>query len=139
MIKKHYDSSQLARTVSQKFRTEDNIYDYIVNSPLKFVHGYARATPPTGLESGQVGICFEAFIAAAKIGPGGIGHGDGRGHNGNNRQLTARITVWTIISTDSKKVYENSFSITNFTVVVYFPNVILPSTRRVSNGKMERK
>lgn len=108
MIKKNYDNGQFTRTVSQKLLANDNRYSYIVSNPLRFITGYGLATPPTGLEPGQVGICFEAFIAAAKLGPGGIGHGDGRGHNGNNRMLTARVTVWAIIWTDSQDVYKST-------------------------------
>ncbi len=84
-----------------------NRFAYAINNPLRFVDPTGLCSAPTGLKKGQVGICFEAFIAAPKLGTGGIGHGDGRGHNGNNEQLTARVTVWTIISTDTEKVYKS--------------------------------
>lgn len=84
-----------------------NRYIYVMNNPMTFIDPDGLCTVPTGLKQGQVGICFEAFIAAERIGPGGIGHGDGRSFNGDNNQLTARIMIHAIISTDAEKVYYN--------------------------------
>jgi hypothetical protein len=57
------------------------------------------------LKAGQVGICLEAFIATPRVGPGGIGHGDGRTFSGDDGSLSSRITVSAIISTDTEKIY----------------------------------
>ena len=87
-----------------------NRFAYVVNNPLKFVDPSGLCSVPTGLKQGQVGICFEAFIAASRVGPGGMGHGDGRGFAGNDPSLTARVTVWAIISRDEKNIYINQSS-----------------------------
>lgn len=51
-----------------------------------------------------MGLCFEAFIAAPRVGVGGLGHGDNRTFAGNDPSKTARVTVWVIVSTDEKTV-----------------------------------
>ncbi|MBX7062313.1 MAG: hypothetical protein K1X52_11700 [Pyrinomonadaceae bacterium] len=81
-----------------------NRYVYTMNRPLVLTDPSGMCTPPAGLKPGQVGLCFEAFIAAPRIGPGGIGHGDGRTFSGNDPKLTARVTVWGIAATDTKTV-----------------------------------
>src|SRR5216684_8136759 len=55
-----------------------NSYSYVKNSPCNNVDPNGRCSAPSGLKAGSVGICIEAFIAAPRIGPGGVGHGDGR-------------------------------------------------------------
>ena len=82
-----------------------NRYAYTRNNPLTYIDPDGKCSVPAGLKQGSVGICFEAFIAAPRIGPGGIGHGDGRTFDGNNPNLTARVTVWVIVSTDTERVY----------------------------------
>ncbi|RMG04735.1 MAG: RHS repeat-associated core domain-containing protein [Acidobacteria bacterium] len=82
-----------------------NRFSYVVNNPFKYIDPTGKCTAPSGLKPGQVGICFEAFIAARRVGPGGIGHGDGRDFAGNDPSKTARVTVWAIVSTDEKMVY----------------------------------
>lgn len=81
-----------------------NRFSYVVNNPFKYIDPTGKCTAPSGLKPGQVGICFEAFIAARRVGPGGIGHGDGRDFAGNDPSKTARVTVWAIVSTDEKMV-----------------------------------
>ena len=78
-----------------------NRFGYVVNSPLRYVDQTGKCTAPA-LQKGQVGICFEAFIAAPTV--GGIGKGDNRGFNGNNEFLTARVTVSVVVSADEKGV-----------------------------------
>jgi RHS repeat-associated protein len=44
-----------------------NRYSYVINNPLSFVDPTGLCTAPSGLKAGQVGICFEAFIAAKRV------------------------------------------------------------------------
>ncbi|MGB7069748.1 MAG: RHS repeat-associated core domain-containing protein [Pyrinomonadaceae bacterium] len=82
-----------------------NRYIYVMNDPIKFVDPNGLCSVPSGLKKGQVGICVEAFIATKSVGLGGLGRGDNRGFNGNNRILSARVMVTAIVSTDTEKVY----------------------------------
>ncbi|MFN0140404.1 MAG: RHS repeat domain-containing protein [Pyrinomonadaceae bacterium] len=82
-----------------------NRFLYVRNNPINLIDPSGLCDAPAGLKPGQVGICFEAFIKASRIGPGGIGHGDGRTFSGDDASLTARVTVWAIVSTD-----ENTYS-----------------------------
>ncbi len=72
-----------------------NRYAYTRNNPLTYVDSTGLCSVPSGLKKGQVGICIEAFIAAPRVGPGGIGYGDGRSTQGDGRNadLTNRLQV----------------------------------------------
>ncbi len=82
-----------------------NRFAYVMNNPLRFVDPTGLCSAPSALKKGQVGICFEAFIAAKRVGVGGLGYGDGRTHVGNDPNRTGRITVWVIVETNKEKVW----------------------------------
>jgi RHS repeat-associated protein len=65
-----------------------NLYSYTQNNPVskKDINGHCSA--PTGLLSGQVGLCVETFIGAKTI--HGLGRGDNRGPVGNDKNATFR-------------------------------------------------
>ena len=81
-----------------------NRFIYVINNPLRYTDPTGLCEAPSGLKAGQVGFCFEAFIGAKTVGVGGLGHGDNRSFNGNDPNATARVTVWSIVSTDAKSV-----------------------------------
>jgi RHS repeat-associated protein len=81
-----------------------NLFAYVRNSPCNNVDPSGRCSAPSGLKAGSVGICVEAFIAAPHIGPGGIGHGDGRTFDGNNPNLTNRVQVQITLTANKEGV-----------------------------------
>ena len=72
-----------------------NRYAYSLGNPIKYTDPDGRCAVPAGLQQGQVGICIEAFIAAAHI--GGIGLGDNRGFTPNDPKGSARISMKMIV------------------------------------------
>src|SRR5207237_962804 len=45
-----------------------NRYTHVANNPLNKTDPTGKCSAPKGLLEGQVGVCIEAFIAAARIG-----------------------------------------------------------------------
>lgn len=68
-----------------------------MQNPGSFADESGFCASPSGVAPGQVGLCVEAFIAAARIGPGGVGHGDARGFSGSDPVLTARATSMIVV------------------------------------------
>jgi RHS repeat-associated protein len=76
-----------------------NTYSYVRNSPCNNVDAKGRCTAPAGLKPGQVGICIEAFIAAATVSKFGLkAWGDGRSWAPNDPNAPARYMTHIIVS-----------------------------------------
>ena len=74
-------------------------YQYVHQNPVAYWDPDGNCAAPV-LGPGQVGICIEAFIGADRLGPGGIGHGDGRGFAGNDPSLSNRLEQRIIVNPD---------------------------------------
>jgi RHS repeat-associated protein len=87
---------------SSKFPQSWGRYAFVRGNPLKLVDPNGKCAAPAGLTEGQVGICIESFIAAARIGR--IGFGDGRGFARNDPGATFRTSLRMIIDPSSGAV-----------------------------------
>ena len=72
-----------------------NRYAYAVGNPMRMVDPDGKCAVPTGLSAGQVGFCFEAYIATSHIGV--IGLGDDRGPVANDPSASARASLKIIV------------------------------------------
>jgi RHS repeat-associated protein len=72
-----------------------NRYTYVDNNSLSNTDPTGKCSAPKGLQEGQVGVCIEAFIAAARIGL--VGFGDRRGFTRNDSDASARVSFKAII------------------------------------------
>jgi RHS repeat-associated protein len=73
-----------------------NKYTYVYNNPCRFTDPDGHCGTPSGLHSGQVGICVASYIRSTFVPPGvPPGRGDGRGPNGQGG--TSRIEVRVIV------------------------------------------
>lgn len=78
-----------------------NSYAYVRNNPVGATDPTGRCSSPK-IGSGQVGICLQAFIAAATI--NGVGFGNNRGFSADNPKLDAKVTVMIAVDTKTGKV-----------------------------------
>jgi hypothetical protein len=81
-------------------------YAYVENNPVYNTDPTGKCSPPKGLEAGQVGVCIDAFIAAARL--GGVGFGDNRQFTSNDSDMTARVSFKAIFDAGSGRVVEQS-------------------------------
>jgi RHS repeat-associated protein len=65
-------------------------YQFVNQNPVAYWDPDGNCAAPV-LGPGKVGICVEAFIAAPRIGPLGVGHGDNRGFASNDPTKTSKI------------------------------------------------
>jgi len=73
-----------------------NKYTYVYNSPCRFTDPDGHCGTPSGLKSGQVGICVASYIQSTFVPPSvPPGRGDGRGPNGQGG--TSRIEVRVVV------------------------------------------
>ncbi len=108
-----------------------NRYIYVMNNPMTFVDPEGLCAAPSGLKQGQVGICYEAFISSKTVGSANLrGNGDNRGFSGDNANLTARVMVQVIISTDTEKVYWES-------TTTIWPSHARASVNLTDNGRID--
>ena len=108
-----YDSSSIGRFMSPDPKPDSsraanpqslNRYSYALNNPLKYVDVRGECTAPA-LGPGQVGICIESYIQAARLGrfpsKNWLGLGDNRGPVANNPKATFRSQ--TLVTVDLHK------------------------------------
>jgi RHS repeat-associated protein len=108
-----YNSSSLGRFMSPDPKPDSsraanpqslNRYAYVLNNPLKYVDVLGECTSPA-LARGQVGICIESYIQAARLGhfpsKNWLGIGDNRGPVANDPKATFRSQ--TLVTVDLQK------------------------------------
>ena len=76
-----------------------NRYTYTLNNPLKFVDPTGKCSAPSGIGTGQVGVCIGMYISARTINI--VGRGDNRGPVGNDPKATFRAQIQLVV--DPKK------------------------------------
>jgi RHS repeat-associated protein len=84
-----------------------NRYAYGRNNPLSYVDVGGRCVAPA-LGKGQVGICVESYIRAARLGVGKLGLGDNRGPVANDSDATFRSQTLITVDLNSKQVSETT-------------------------------
>ncbi len=104
-----YNSSQMGRFISPDPKRDSaiaanpqtlNRYAYALDSPMRYVDAAGECVSPA-LGPGQVGICIEAYIRAARLGFLYLGIGDRRGPVANDPKATFREQ--TLITVDLAK------------------------------------
>jgi RHS repeat-associated protein len=89
----------LSRSASPPLPQTWNRYTYTLNNPLKFVDPTGQCSAPSGIGSGQVGICIGMYISTRTVNI--VGKGDDRGPVGNDPKATFRAQVQLVV--DPKK------------------------------------
>jgi RHS repeat-associated protein len=83
-----------------------NLYSYVSNNPLGKVDSDGHCSAPSGLKSGQVGVCIDTYIQARTVPvavPGaGLAFGDGRGPASNNKNATYRQEIQLVMTPGGK-------------------------------------
>jgi RHS repeat-associated protein len=110
-----YNSSVIGRFMSpdpmKTFDLSDpqrlNRYTYARDNPLSYVDVGGRCAAPV-LAAGQVGICVESYIRAARLGLLNIGLGDNRGPVAISSSATFRTQTLITVDLRSHKVSETS-------------------------------
>jgi RHS repeat-associated protein len=70
-----------------------NPYQYVDQKPTTQWDPDGKCAAPIGLKQGEVGVCFEAFIASKYVGIPFVGRGDDRTFAGNDPDATARFQL----------------------------------------------
>ncbi len=74
-----------------------NLYSYVRNNPLGKADPDGHCSAPSGLKSGQVGVCIDYFISTKHVDEGmklgHLGYGDNRGPTGTDTQGRYRTEV----------------------------------------------
>src|SRR5258708_4688934 len=91
-----------------------NLYAYTKNNPTTFGDPDGHCGTPSGLKSGQVGICVASYIKASWFGPGG--RGDGRGPNGQGG--TSRIETRLVVDPSKHTATKTNQTINSSGIVI---------------------
>jgi hypothetical protein len=84
-----------------------NRYTYALDNPLRYRDAGGKCVSPT-VGKGQVGICVEAYIQAARLGFLGLGIGDYRGPAANDPKATFRIQSLVTVDVEKGTVTQSS-------------------------------
>jgi RHS repeat-associated protein len=127
-----YDSSQFGRFVSPDPKHDSaiaanpqtlNRYTYGLNNPIRYVDTGGECASPA-LGSGQVGICIESYIQAARLGKFGtkewFAHGDNRGPVANDPNATFRTQ--TLVTVDLSSMTASEHTKPGISVVSFNPS-----------------
>ena len=86
-----------------------NRYAYVANNPLSRIDPKGLCSQPAGLQSGQIGICIDAYIAAPTIAgplPGIYGFGDNRGPSGTGGTFRSEVQLVYDPTTNTMSEYD---------------------------------